>query len=101
MLKNNWTFVLIGLVSVFFLIMLISKLNKPKDHTRWRYEIHGYVMYKGKPHDATWFTDTLEFGDNFVKYENSDGTQVVIPSPFILIDHKYDKIKENHKRPFD
>lgn len=91
-LKNKWSLVLAGLLLVFSLI-LISQCESPKKkHSEWRYEVHGYVIHKGKQHPAIWFSDTLEIGENYLRYENSDGSEVVIPSPYILIDHKYDKV---------
>lgn len=96
--NNKFTIVLLALTLVFCLL-LMSQCKPENKVTKWRYEIHGYVMYKGKPHEAIWFTDTLEFGDNYLRYENTDGTEVVIPSPFVLIDHKYDSTVENFRHP--
>ena len=39
-------------------------------------------------------------GDNYCRYQNSDGTEVVIPSPYILIDHKYDRVIEDKTPAF-
>lgn len=99
-LKNKWTLFL----AVFFLILsiiLISNCEAPKQkHSEWRYEVHGYVIHNGKQHPAVWFSDTLEIGDNYLRYENSDGTEVVITSPYVLIDHKYDKTIKDSKPAF-
>lgn len=72
--------------------LLILSCQQSKKEPTWRYEIKGYVDYKGEKHEAIWFTDTIELGENYATYRNSDGSQVVIPAPFILIDHKYDKV---------
>lgn len=91
-LKNNWT---IFLASIFIVLslLLVSQCHAPqKKQPEWRYEVHGYVIYKGEKRDAIWFTDTLEFGENYLRYENSDGSEVIIPSPYVLIDHKYNKV---------
>ena len=72
--------------------LLILSCQQSKKEPTWRYEIKGYVNYKGEKHEAIWFTDTIELGENYATYRNSDGSQVVIPAPFILIDHKYDKV---------
>lgn len=72
--------------------LLILSCQQSKKETTWRYEIKGYVNYKGEKHKAVWFTDSIELGENYATYRNSDGSQVVIPAPFILIDHKYDKV---------
>jgi hypothetical protein len=86
--------ILIAFISIFLIV-----INTPhkKRELRWRYEIKGFVIYKGKQHPAIWYTDTIEVGDNYAKYQNSDGTEVVIPAPFILIDHKFDKQISNNK----
>jgi hypothetical protein len=91
-LRNNWTFILV-ILFLTFSVILISKCETPKQkHSEWRYEVHGYVIHNGKPHDAIWFSDTIEIGENYLRYENTDGTEVVIPSPYVLIDHQYDKV---------
>lgn len=72
--------------------LLILSCQQSKKETTWRYEIKGYVHHKGEKHKAVWFTDSIELGENYATYRNSDGSQVVIPAPFILIDHKYDKV---------
>lgn len=79
-----------SLVTILSLLLITSCVQKQKEPT-WRYEIKGYVIHKGLRHEAVWYTDTIELGDNYATYQNSDGSQVVIPAPFILIDHKYDK----------
>jgi len=91
-IKNNWT-ILLAIIFIVFSLILISQCETPNQKkSEWRYEVHGYVIYQGKPHDAIWYTDTIEIGDNYLRYQNSDGTEVVIPSPYILIDHKYDNV---------
>ena len=85
---------LIALLSIFGLLVTNqcqSQSSKP-DTTKsdWRYEIHGYVKWKGKPHHAIWLTDTIEVDQNSLRYQNSDGSIVVIQTPYVLIDHKYD-----------
>lgn len=99
--NNKWTAVIAGLFLVFF-IMLISQCAPSTDDKspEFRYEVRGYVNYKGQKHEAIWYTDTIEIGDNYLRYENSDGSEVVIPSPFILIDHKYDSKQINDSDPF-
>jgi hypothetical protein len=91
-IKNKWTL----LLAIFFLsvsIILITQCSNPKKkHPEWRYEVHGYVMHNGKPHTAIWLTDTIEIGENYLRYENTDGTEVVIPAPYVLIDYKYNKV---------
>jgi len=82
------------LISSLLLSLLLTNCQSKKEPD-WRYEIKGHVLHKGQWHEAIWYTDTIEIGDNYVSYHNSDGTEVVIPSPFILIDHKWDKVTEN------
>jgi hypothetical protein len=77
------------------LLSLLLTNCQSKKEPDWRYEIRGYVTHNGKQHDAIWYTDTIELGDNYATYYNSDGSQVIIPSPFVLIDHKWDKITKD------
>jgi len=102
MLKNKWILLLTGFF-IFFSLIIISRCNNvPEPHSEWRYEIHGYVKHKDKQHKAIWYTDTIEIGENYLRYENSDGTEVVIPPPFVLIDHKYEKsIEKYNNHTFD
>lgn len=90
LLNNQWTFLLVALVAVFSLIVFHNCEPPKNKYSKWRYEIRGKVIHQGKPHDAIWYTDTIELGDNYVRYQNSDGSEVVIPAPYVLIDHKYD-----------
>ena len=56
----------------------------------YKYEIHGkvYVPTSGPNpmHDAIWFTDTISFDGDTIYYFNSDGSEVRIKPPYILID---------------
>ena len=76
-------------------LLLLTNCQSKTKETDWRYEVRGYVIHNGKPHEAIWYTDTIELGDNYATYHNSDGSQVIIPAPFVLIDHKYDKITKD------
>lgn len=62
---------------------------------KYRYEIRGkvYVPTSGlnPMHDAIWYTDTISFDGDTIYYFNSDGSEVRIRPPFILIDHILDK----------
>ena len=50
------------------------------------------VPLAGNPmHDAIWYTDTISFDGDTIYYFNSDGSEVRIYPPFILIDHTLDK----------
>jgi hypothetical protein len=82
------------LLSLLLSLILTNCQSKTKEPD-WRYEVRGQVFHKGQWHDAIWYTDTIELGDNYATYYNSDGSQVIIPSPFVLIDHKYDKITKD------
>jgi hypothetical protein len=99
-LNNKWT-LLIAITSVILLIItnrLYQKPNKP--HSEWRYEVRGFVNYKGQLRDAIWYSDTIEVGENYLRYENSDGSEVIIPAPYVLIDHKYDLVKKDTTSAF-
>jgi len=38
-------------------------------------------------HDAIWYTDTISFDEDTAYYFNSDGSEVRIYPPFILLDN--------------
>ena len=82
-------------LSLLLSSLLLTNCQSKTKQPDWRYEVRGYVNYKGQPHEAIWYTDTIELGDNYATYHNSDGSQVIIPAPFVLIDHKYDKITKD------
>ena len=83
-----------SLLHITLSLLLLTNCQSKKEPD-WRYEVRGYVNYKGQQHEAIWYTDTIELGDNYATYHNSDGSQVIIPAPFVLIDHKYDKITKD------
>jgi hypothetical protein len=62
---------------------------------KYKYEIKGkvYVPTSGTNpmHDAIWYTDTINFDGDTIYYFNSDGSEVRINPPYILIDHTLDK----------
>jgi len=76
-------------------ILLISLLLFSCNKKEYRYEIKGkvYVPTSGTNpmHDAIWYTDTIGFDGDTLYYFNSDGSEVRINPPYILIDHKLDK----------
>ncbi len=94
-LKVNLLFLLMLTISMFFITN--CKRVRTQD---MRYEIHGYINYGGEIRKAIWYTDTIELGENYATYTNSDGSQVVIPAPFVLIDHKYDSLTKKTKPAF-
>lgn len=61
------------------------------DNRKYRYEIHSkvYVPTSGVSglHDAIWFTDTISFDRDTIYYFNSDGSEVRIKPPYVLINH--------------
>ena len=83
---NRWNILLLGLI----LIALDTIRFNHKVKKEWRYKIVGYVHYGAETKQAVWYADSIIKGENFVYYENSDGTEVVIPSPYVIIDYKYD-----------
>jgi hypothetical protein len=42
-------------------------------------------------HDAIWYTDTISFDGDTIYYFNSDGSEVRIYPPYILIDNTLKK----------
>ena len=66
---------------------VVAILTAPK-MTRWRYQIKGYVKVGGQNRPAIWYTDSIDrISDDSITYHNSDGSRVVIKSPFILTDN--------------
>jgi hypothetical protein len=76
-------------------LLLISLLLFSCTKKEYRYEIKGqvYVPTSGvnPMHDAIWYTDTINFDGDTLYYFNSDGSEVRITPPYILIDHSLDK----------
>lgn len=56
----------------------------------YKYEIHGKVQTSttdsNSTQDAIWFTDTISFDGDTISYFNSNGLEVRIRPPYILID---------------
>jgi len=79
------------LFKLLFLILILTACNKKE----YKYEIRGkvYVPTSGlnPMHDAIWYTDTISFDGDTIYYFNSDGSEVRIYPPYILIDHTLDK----------
>lgn len=76
-------------------ILLLTLLLFSCGGKKYKYEIKGkvYVPTSGlnPMHDAIWYTDTINFDGDTIYYFNSDGSEVRIHPPFILIDHTLDK----------
>jgi hypothetical protein len=75
----------ISLLTLF--IFVVAILTAPKK-TSWRYEIKGYVQIEGESRPAIWYTDSIDYiSEDSITYHNSDGSRVVIDSPYILHDN--------------
>ena len=78
------------LISIVAVLILFSCNRK-----EYKYEIHGkvYVPTTGlnPMHDAIWYTDTSSFDGDTLYYFNSDGSEVRINPPYILIDKSLNK----------
>ena len=76
-------------------ILLLTLLLFSCGGKKYKYEIKGkvYIPTSGTNpmHDAIWYTDTINFDGDTIYYFNSDGSEVRIRPPFILIDHTLDK----------
>jgi len=76
-------------------ILLISFLVFSCVEKKYKYEIKGKVYFptsgNNPMHDAIWYTDTISFDGDVAYYFNSDGSEVRIYPPFILIDHTLKK----------
>ena len=66
-------------------LTLASCTNK-----KYKYKIKGQVRVTKLDttilHDAIWYTDTISFDEDTAYYFNSDGSEVRIYPPFILIE---------------
>lgn len=58
---------------------------------KYKYKIKGQVIVPKSDttilHDAIWYTDTISFDEDTAYYFNSDGSEVRIYPPFILLDN--------------
>jgi len=58
---------------------------------KYKYKIIGQVRVPKSDttvlHDAIWYTDTISFDEDTAYYFNSDGSEVRIYPPFILLDN--------------
>jgi hypothetical protein len=78
------------IISIVAVLLLLSCNRK-----EYKYEIHGkvYVPTTGinPMHDAIWYTDTISFDGDTIYYFNSNGSEVRINPPYILIDKSLNK----------
>jgi len=75
----------------FIVILLLMSCGKKE----YKYVIHGkvYIPTSGPNpmHDTIWYTDTISFDGDTLYYFNSDGSEVRINPPYILIDKSLNK----------
>jgi hypothetical protein len=57
----------------------------------YEYRIDGTVKTKYGTRPAIWYTDTIGFDGDTVYYFNSDGSEVRIKPPYVLIDKSLNK----------
>ena len=74
------------LISIL-IVLLVFSCGK----NEYRYEIKGTVMTDKGHHPAIWYTDTISFDGDTAYYFNSDGSEVRIYPPYILIDNTLKK----------
>jgi hypothetical protein len=74
------------------LIILLGLIIFSCNQNKYRYKIKGTVITNKGPHPAIWYTDTISFDGDTAYYFNSDGSEVRIKSPYILIDNKKKKL---------
>jgi hypothetical protein len=72
-------------------ILLLTLLLFSCTEKKYKYKIKGTVMTKKGPHPAIWYTDTISFDGDTAYYFNSDGSEVRIYPPYILIDNTLKK----------
>ena len=79
------------IINILIMTLLLFSCGEKK----YKYEIKGkvYIPTSGTNpmHDAIWYTDTINFDGDTLYYLNSDGSEVRIYPPYILIDHTLDK----------
>lgn len=76
------------LIFIVLLGLIIFSCNQKK----CRYKIKGTVITNKGHHPAIWYTDTISFDGDTAYYFNSDGSEVRIKPPYILIDNKKKKL---------
>jgi uncharacterized protein YcfL len=64
-------------------LILGCKMKAP-----YKYEIHGYVVVKGKTYPAIWYTDNYVVYEDSIVYYNSDSSMVSIKTPYVLYENK-------------
>jgi len=74
------------LISIIIILLVFSC-----GRNDYRYKIKGTVMTDKGPHPAIWYTDTISFDADTAYYFNTDGTEVRINPPYVLIDKSLNK----------
>ncbi len=69
------------LISIIIVLLVFSC-----GRNDYRYKIKGSVITNKGPHPAIWYTDTISFDGDTAYYFNSDGSEVRIYPPYVLID---------------
>lgn len=72
---------------LILMILLITSCTQRE----YRYRIEGSVKVNDTLYPAIWFTDTISFDKDTAYYYNSDGSEVRIYPPYILIDKTLEK----------
>lgn len=76
------TIILLSLVGIITFMFFVPQKKV------WKYEIHGKVETEMGPHDAIWYTDTIEFETpDSCGYHNSDNSLVSVKAPYTLIEN--------------
>lgn len=70
------------------LIVLLGLILFSCNQNKYRYKIKGDVITNKGPHPAIWYTDTISFDEDTAYYFNSDGSEVRINPPYVLIDNQ-------------
>lgn len=81
---------ILTIAALFIFIFIVAITTAPKK--QWKWEVRGQVIHNGSERPAIWYTDSLDYiTEDSCGYHNSDGTKVTIESPYVLVDHRFDK----------
>ncbi len=74
---------------IFYPLTLICVIYSCQQKKEWNYEITKEVYFNKKSYRARWYCDSVDISDTSISYRNSDGTRVIILSPYILKDNSH------------
>ena len=79
---------IILILSIISLIVVIRYLPSNK---AYKYEIISTIKVDDTLRVAKWYANNIQIKGDTIFYRNSDGSEVCIPRPYVLIDRDYQK----------